>query len=54
MADRKKVSKASVHYRDSTGARKCGNCAMLHGKTCDLVMGTIGRNYVCDKWVKRA
>lgn len=49
----KKVPKSSVHYRRATGSRRCGNCAMLHGHTCDLVIGLIERNYLCDKWVKK-
>ena len=49
----KKVSKASVKYRPSTGARKCGNCAMLHDGVCSLVAGPISKTYVCDRWEKK-
>lgn len=49
----KKVSKASVHYREAKGSHRCGNCAMLHGNTCDLVVGRIEKTYVCDKWVAK-
>lgn len=49
-----KVSKASVHYRTPKDQRKrCGTCAMLHGRSCDLVEGTISPSMVCDKWVKK-
>lgn len=51
---RKKVSKASVQYREAASQlRHCGNCAMFHNGTCDLVMGKINRTYVCNKWVKK-
>lgn len=48
-----KVSQASVHYRiaaDPTG-NHCGDCAMYHTDgTCDLVMGLIAPDHVCDRW----
>lgn len=53
MIVKKKVSKQSVNYRKATGTRHCGSCAMFHNGTCDLVMGKIERQYVCDRWVKK-
>lgn len=53
MVAKTKVSKSSVHYRDATSTKRCGNCAMFHGHTCDLVAGAIKAMYVCDKWVKK-
>lgn len=49
----RKVSKASVHYRPSTAARRCGNCGMYRNGVCDLVAGRIDPKMVCDRWVKR-
>ena len=49
---RQMVSKESVHYRETDGARTCGNCVMFHpsSKTCDLVKGAISPEDVCDEW----
>ena len=51
MADTGKVSKASVNYRKATGSRHCGNCAMFHSGSCDLVEGVIDADDVCKKWI---
>lgn len=48
-----KVSKASVHYRNGSTAKHCGNCSMFYLNNCTLVRGFISRNAVCDKWAKR-
>lgn len=58
-----KVSKISVNYRPASGKHECGNCAMFkpgssvtegeHTGTCDLVVGLIYADDVCDKWVKK-
>jgi 8-oxo-dGTP pyrophosphatase MutT (NUDIX family) len=45
-----KVSKESVHYRDGSRQRHCGNCVMFHGGLCDLVAGEISALGVCDEW----
>lgn len=52
---RVRVSKAYVHYREARkdAKRHCGNCAMYHNGSCDLVEGRISPGDVCDKWVKR-
>lgn len=55
MADKEKVSKASVnyHYAIPTNPKHCGNCIMFHlgpPAHCDLVAGRINANFVCDKW----
>jgi 8-oxo-dGTP diphosphatase len=51
---REMVSKASVHYREGTDDRRCGNCVMFHygrlNSTCDLVTGSIDSEDVCDRW----
>lgn len=55
------VSKESVDYRLGSYARHCGNCVMFHGQhtqkgytyevgTCDLVLGRIQTQAVCDRW----
>jgi len=50
-AKRAKVSKASVNYRAGTDARRCGTCVMFHANgTCDLVVGDIQPDAVCDRW----
>jgi broad specificity phosphatase PhoE len=45
-----KISKASVHYREKTDLRHCGNCAMYRDRTCSLVAGLIDPDFVCDRW----
>lgn len=50
-ANKGKVSKASVNYRESTGSQKCGNCSMFRdGNSCTLVAGLIRPDDVCDEW----
>jgi len=58
----RKLTKASVHYREATGKHNCGNCAMFHPRergvprgagTCDLVRGIIHAGDLCDRWVAR-
>lgn len=46
------VSKESVHYREGTPARHCGNCVMFHpgSNSCDLVKGMIKSEDTCDDW----
>lgn len=44
------VSKASVHYREGSLAKHCGNCAMYRDHACTLVAGVINPGEVCDKW----
>lgn len=53
IMERDKVSKRAVNYRPKTGVNRCGNCAMLHGRACDLVEGDIDPQYTCDKWLKK-
>jgi hypothetical protein len=54
-AERRKVSKESVNYRESATDKRCGNCAMFNtgAGTCDLVKGDIQPNDVCDRWVTK-
>jgi len=55
----RKLTKASVHYREATGKHNCGNCAMFHvsqGRNhgyCDLVRGVIRAQDTCDRWVAK-
>ena len=46
------VSKETVNYRhDRESARRCGNCVMFHPDgSCDLVLGKIRPEDVCDRW----
>jgi hypothetical protein len=53
MELRDKVPKERVHYRGGSAARHCGNCAMYHNHVCDLVIGFINSEDVCDLWVTR-
>lgn len=55
MADKKPTrTKVSVHYRDGTTKRHCGNCTMFRAPhACTLVKGEIRRDGVCDRWYKR-
>jgi hypothetical protein len=48
-----KVPKERVHYRGGTPARHCGNCAMYHHHVCDLVIGYMSADDVCDRWAPR-
>lgn len=50
-----KVSKDSVHYRESTGSKHCGSCVMFRPETgtCTLVSGDIESTYVCDRWAPK-
>ena len=52
---RQRVSPESVDYR-ATGSitRRCGTCVMFqppHG--CDLVIGRVDADHVCDRWLAR-
>ncbi len=53
----KKLSKESVNYRESMGAKHCGNCSMWRPYTgngrfgiCTLVAGEIVNWDLCDRW----
>jgi hypothetical protein len=58
--ERKKKSKAAVHYRDTASkTRNCGTCSMFsrtgaggEGK-CSAVSGVIRAADVCDLWEKK-
>lgn len=51
MIGRRRVSKLSVHYRASSGEKRCGNCVMFEEPNCcTLVSGPIDKRAVCDKW----
>ena len=45
-----KVTKQSVNYRPADTFRHCGNCVMFHEDSCDLVLGLIVAEGVCDRW----
>lgn len=50
---RPKVSPQSVHLREAipNAGKSCGKCGMFQPPaSCDLVIGRILRNYVCDEW----
>lgn len=54
MPDNDKLSKASVHYRIGTHAKRCGNCSMYRDQSCTLVKGIIDPSYVCDRWDRKS
>lgn len=45
-----KLTKQSVNYRPADTFRHCGSCVMFQGDSCDLVMGLIDSEDVCDRW----
>jgi len=61
-ANKGKVSKASVNYRESASAeRACGTCSMIRINppdfetySCTLVEGSILPEMVCDEWAPEA
>jgi hypothetical protein len=42
-----KVSKETAEYRKGSAFERCGMCCYMHGETCDIVRGYIGRYMVC-------
>jgi 8-oxo-dGTP diphosphatase len=57
MTERTMISKESAHYRASDApGRSCRTCVMFHSGTgtCDLVLGNIEPDDVCDHWEARS
>jgi hypothetical protein len=50
-----KVSKASVHYSEGMGARRCKNCQHFEAPhSCEVVMGSIDPEYWCRRFLRKA
>jgi hypothetical protein len=52
--------KRDVRYRQGSADKHCGNCVMFRPSArldwvgaCDLVIGLIAGNKVCDRWEAR-
>lgn len=48
-----KATKAEANYRKMSTEEACGNCSMFGRGRCDIVVGSIDPDYVCDYWEAR-
>lgn len=47
----KLLSKASVHFRESTSSkRRCGTCSNFRGDHCSIVAGKVDAGDLCDRY----
>lgn len=53
MVSLKKTTRKKVNFRKATGNKSCGNCIMRHGNKCDILLGTVEKIDLCDKWAKK-
>lgn len=48
-----KATKAEANYTKMTDTESCGICEHFDAGRCDLVVGSIDADYVCDYWEAR-